>query len=112
MAARLMFEERCVIEAMIEVEASIQQIADALARHSSTVRREIHRGGGRDSYQAEEAQTDADQRASRPKTPKLVSDPELANMVSEGLRMGWSPHAVAADLRNEGLNSGLVKLSV
>ena len=88
MAARLMFEERCVIEAMIEVEASIQQIADALARHPSTVRREIHRGGGRDSYQAEEAQTDADQRASRPKTPKLVSDPETGEYGKRGVEDG------------------------
>ena len=38
----------------------------------------------------------------RPKVPKLVTDPQLAEAVTERLEMGWSPHAVAANLRNEG----------
>ena len=47
MAARLSFDERCVISAMVGVGASARQIADELGRHSSTVRREINRAGGR-----------------------------------------------------------------
>lgn len=105
MAARLVFEERCAIEAMIGVEASTRQIAEALDRHPSTVRREINRGGG-GAYRAEDAQAEAERRARRPKVPKLVTDPELADAVSEGLKMGWSPHAIAADLRNKGLSPG------
>ena len=42
MAARLSFDERCVISAMVGVGASARQIADELGRHSSTVRREIN----------------------------------------------------------------------
>ena len=53
-------------------------------------------------YRAEDAQTEAEVRARRPKVPKLVTDPQLAEAVTERLEMGWSPHAVAADLRNEG----------
>ncbi|MCQ3802923.1 MAG: helix-turn-helix domain-containing protein [bacterium] len=105
MAARLVFEERCAIEAMIEVKVSTQQTADALDRHPSTVRREINRGCGRDAYRAEDAQAEAEVRGRRPKIPKLVTDPQLADAVSEGLKMGWSPHAIAADLRNECLDS-------
>ncbi len=102
MAARLSFDERCVISAMVGVGASARQIADELGRHSSTVRREINRAGGRGVYRAEDAQTEAEVRARRPKVPKLVTDPQLAEAVTERLGMGWSPHAVAADLRNEG----------
>ena len=50
MAARLSFDERCVISAMVGVGASARQIADELGRHSSTVRREINRAGGRGVY--------------------------------------------------------------
>ena len=102
MAARLSFDERCVISAMVGVGASARQIADELGRHSSTVRREINRAGGRGVYRAEDAQTEAEVRARRPKVPKLVTDPQLAEAVTQRLEMGWSPHAVAADLRNEG----------
>ena len=58
--------------------------------------------GGRGVYRAEDAQTEAEVRARRPKVPKLVTDPQLAEAVTERLEMGWAPHAVAADLRNEG----------
>ena len=40
--------------------------------------------------------------AARPKTPVLAADPELAARVGEGLREGWSPHAICAALRAEG----------
>ena len=53
MAARLSFDERCVISAMVGVGASARQIADELGRHSSTVQREINRAGGRGVYRAE-----------------------------------------------------------
>ena len=48
MAARLSFDERCVISAMVGVGASAGQIAD---EHS--VRREINRAGGRGVYREE-----------------------------------------------------------
>ena len=49
---RLSFDERCLISAMVGVGASARQIADELGRHSSTVRREINRAGGRGVYRA------------------------------------------------------------
>ena len=94
-----------MISAMIGAEASTRQIAEALGRHPSTIRREISRVGGRDVYRPEDAQAETERRARRPKVPKLVADPQLAEAVDERLRMGWSPHAVAADLRNEDLPS-------
>ena len=58
MAARLSFDERCVISAMVGVGASAGQIAGELVRHPSTVRRGDHRAGGRGVYRAEDAQTE------------------------------------------------------
>ena len=51
---------------------------------------------------ARSAQAAAQARAVRPKTPKLAADPGLAAAVAQRLSMGWSPHAVCADLRVEG----------
>ena len=103
MACRLSFEERCEISAMVKMDMSVWQMADRLGRHPSTIRRELTRAGGRCGYRAEDAQAEAEVRARRPKVPKLVADPRLADAVAERLEMGWSPHAVAADLRNEEL---------
>ena len=40
-------------------------------------------------------------RVRRPKVPKVVTDRHLVERVVEQLEMGWSPHAICADLRNE-----------
>ena len=37
-----------------------------------------------------------------PETPVLAADPELAARVGEGLKEGWSPHAIRAGLRSQG----------
>ncbi|MYG91389.1 MAG: helix-turn-helix domain-containing protein [Acidimicrobiia bacterium] len=47
MAARLSFDERCMISAMIEVDASTEKIANQLGRCPSTIRRELKQVGGR-----------------------------------------------------------------
>ena len=74
MAARLSFDVRCVISAMVGVGASARCIGGELGRNPSTIRREINRAGGRGVYRADDAQTEAEVRAGRPKVPKLVTD--------------------------------------
>ena len=64
--------------------------------------RELDRNGTPAGYDAAAAQTAADARAARPRTAKLAADPGLARAVTERLEMGWSPHAISADLRAEG----------
>ena len=103
MAQRLCFDERTRIEAMRGAQLSVDEIADRLGRHRSTVYRELARGGGLDGYCARAAHRQAGVDAARPKTPKLAGDPVLAGEVAEGLKQGWSPHAVSADLRGAGL---------
>ncbi len=52
MAQRLCFGERTRIEAMCATELGVDEMADRLGRHRSTVYRELDRGGGRGCYRA------------------------------------------------------------
>ena len=102
MAQRLSCEERAWIEAMRAAGVSVEETARRLGRHRSTVYRELDRNSRHGRYGAHAAQAAAQARAVRPKTPKLAADPGLAAAVAQRLSMGWSPHAVCADLRVEG----------
>lgn len=63
MAARVVFEERRVILALIGVDPSAGQIAEAFGRHPSTVRRKSNRVGARDAYRPEKDQAETERRA-------------------------------------------------
>ena len=102
MARRLSFDERARIEAMNAAGLSVEETARRLDRHPVTVYRELARCGRRDGYDAEAAQADAEDKAARPKTLKLVSDPGLADVVGALLGEGMSPHAASAELRSHG----------
>ena len=97
MAQRVSFEERCRIEALgREGSWSVAEITVHVGRSEPTIRRECPRCGGRGFYAAGSAQADADRKAMRPRTPKLVADPQLAAEVTELLKWRWSPHAIGA----------------
>ena len=102
MAQRLSCDERAWIEAMRAAGVSVEETARRLGRHRSTVYRELDRDSRHGRYAAQVAQAAAQARAVRPKRPKLAADPGLAAAVAQRLSMGWSPHAVCADLRVEG----------
>ena len=102
MAQRLSFEERARVEAMTSTGVSVAETARRLGRHRSTIHRELDRSRCAGVYDAEAAQAAAAARAARPRTPKLAADSELAAEVADGLKEGWSPHAVAAGLRAQG----------
>ena len=102
MAQRLSCDERAWIEAMRAAGVSVEETARRLGRHRSTVYRELDRDSRHGRYGAQVAQAAAQARAVRPKTPKLAADRGLAAAVAQRLSMGWSPHAVCADLRVEG----------
>ena len=102
MAQRLSFDERARIEAMHQAGVSAADTARRLGRDPSTIHRELRRAGGAGGYDAESAQVAAEQRAARPKVPKLAADPDLGSAALELLKQRWSPHAAAAQLRAEG----------
>ena len=103
LAQRLSFEERARIEAMRAAGVGVAETALCLGRDPSTVYRKVSRGGA-GGYDAEGAQAAAQAAAVRPKTPKLVLDPDLRAAVIEGLSDNWSPHAISADLCSLGLS--------
>ena len=102
MAQRLSFDERARVEAMTSAGVSVADTARRLGRHRSTIHRELNRGRRAGAYDAAAAQAAASVGAARRKTPKLAADPELAACVGEGLKEGWSPHAICAGLRAQG----------
>jgi IS30 family transposase len=53
--------------------------------------REIKRNGGQDHHRASQADSAAWDRARRPKRCKLAENTALARIVTDKLRMLWSP---------------------
>ena len=104
MAQRLSSEERARVEAMTAAGVGVEETARRLGRHRSTVYRELARNCGRGGYDAQAAQTAADRRVRRPKTPVLTADPVLAAAALSRRRDRRSPHAASAELRAEGLS--------
>ena len=79
---------------------SVRSVALQLGRAPSTVSREIKRNGGSSDYRAIEADDAAWDRALRPKLCKLVEDRDLARVVTEKLRLLWSPEQIAGWLKH------------
>ena len=104
MAARLSLDERVFIESSLGAGRSVADVAQRLGRDRSTVHRELARCAGRAGYDARWAHASACARARRERTPKLAVDRVLAAAVDERLRLRWSPHATAADLREAGMS--------
>jgi len=79
---------------------SVRSVALQLGRAPSPVSREIKRNGGSSDYRATEADDAAWDRALRPKRCKLVEDRDLARVVTDKLRLLWSPEQIARWLKH------------
>ena len=97
----LALEEREEISRGIAAGRSIRRIAARLGRAPSTVTREVRRHGGRRAYRASEADSDAWDRALRPKPCRLASCPELRWRVAQKLALQWSPEQISGWLKRE-----------
>jgi IS30 family transposase len=97
----LSLEDREEISRGLIVEESFASIWRRLRRSTSTVAREVHRNGGRDSYRAARADRDTCQRARRPKATKLDQHPALRLYVENGLEAHWSPQEISGRLALE-----------
>ena len=80
---------------------SCRAIARRLGRAASTVSREVHRNGGRQSYRAAAADGAAVGRRRRPKPGKLTLSSALRAEVEAGLQLDWSPKQISAWLKRE-----------
>jgi IS30 family transposase len=96
----LTLAEREEISRAVVDGQSIRAIADRLGRAPSTVSREIKRNGGRSKYRATEAEGAAWDRALRPKQCRLAENRALARIVTDKLRLLWSPEQIAGWLKH------------
>ena len=99
-AIALTLAEREEISRAVAEGQSIRSIAARLGRAPSTVSREIKRNGGQADYRASEADDAAWDRALRPKRCKLAENRALARIVTDKLRLLWSPEQIAGWLKH------------
>ena len=79
---------------------SLRAIALQLGRAPSTISREVNRNGGLKQYRASQADQAAWDRAHRPKTCKLVTNRDLAQVVARKLQLEWAPEQIAGWLKH------------
>jgi len=90
----LTLAEREEISRAMAAGFSIRSIALILGRAPSTISRELKRNGGQGCYRAAQADQAAWDRAHRPKRCKLSENRDLARIVTEKLRLQWSPEQI------------------
>ncbi|WP_435828679.1 IS30 family transposase [Saccharopolyspora shandongensis] len=110
-AGSLSSAEREEISRGLAVGKSFRAIARGLERNVSVISREVARNGGREDYRAQDADAAAWRRARRPKTPKLVNSPRLADEVTQRLKKRWAPQQIAATLRRDYPNDPEMQVS-
>jgi len=98
---RLSLDDRVEIRVGLERGETFEVIGHRIGFHRSTVCREVHANGGRAAYRPMTAHRRAMERAKRPKSTKLASNPELLAAVIDGLERLWSPQQIALRLQSE-----------
>ena len=101
----LTLEERYQIEAMLRVARKWEEIAQALGRAPSTIKREVRRNRGVRGYRAQAADALACARLrSRAQANARRIGPEVWELVHRGLERGWTPEQISGELRlSEGI---------
>lgn len=77
------------------------EIGRRVARHGTTVAREVAAHGGRDRYRPAIAQRQAERDRCRPRPRLLEAEGPLRDRVTAELTLGRSPYAIRADLAAE-----------
>ena len=107
----LTLAEREDISRGIASGSSLREIASRLSRAASTVSREVARHGGRPAYRAHEADKQAWEWGSRPKTCLLAANRKLRNVVASKLMLDWSPEQISGWLKAEYPDNGSMRVS-
>lgn len=107
----LTLEEREEISRGIAADQSIREIAASIGRSPSTVCREISRNGGRRLYRASDADSNAWERARRPKLCRLATNRRLQRIVARKLSEDWSPEQISGWLRVAYSNEDAMQIS-
>jgi IS30 family transposase len=110
-AGALSLAEREEISRGLAAGRPLSEIASALRRAPSTVGREVHRNGGRSQYRASAAESQACQRARRPKQCRLALHRKLARVVAAKLRNEWAPQQISGWLKMEYAGDAAMQVS-
>ncbi len=97
-AVALSLREREEIRAGIERMETDSVMGRRLGRHRCTINAEINRNEGRLRYSAVVAQARAEAERHRPKAPRFVADPVLAEHVTARLKAKDSPMTISKEL--------------
>lgn len=111
---RITLEERYKIEALLQVQTKVSQIAKILNRPVSTISREVKRGKylGSNKYFADHADTTAKFRNKVKRVyPKLMENIPLRIYMYRGLLKGWSPDQIASRIKLEYPNNESMRIS-
>jgi transposase, IS30 family len=87
------------------------EIARLISRNPSVVSRDVARHGGRTQYRAVTADEVAAAGRSRPKAYAVDRSPRLRTVVTELLRIGWSPASIAGRLPADYADDQAVRVS-
>lgn len=99
-------EERFCIEKMLRKDKSFGEISRTLERGLSTISEEVNENGGRDKYNAKQADHRAylKQYWKKKGCNKIAMDGHLSKFVEKKLQCGWSPETISSRLE---IQSGL-----
>lgn len=98
--SRLTYEDRVIIFAMRNEGATLQQIADVIGCHRTTVGRELARSQD-GPYDPRSAHLLSVKSARRPKVRKLDANPILRAYVINALMLNWSPQQISERIVEE-----------
>ena len=98
----LTFEERFIIEKLLNKNTGIRAIALLLERSANTISREIKKNSVKGIYTAKKAHHRAYVKRWRSKTPclKVAMNDFLYRYVDRKLRSKWSPEQISGELMN------------
>ncbi len=91
----LSLAEREEISRGVAAGDSLREIASRMERAVSTISREVAGNGGRSGSRAHRADRAARQRARRPQSCKLATNPALRAEVEDKLAIRWSPQQIS-----------------
>ena len=97
---RVSCDVRCQIEAFLQTEISVLEMAKLLGLHKTTIYREINRNKKGEFYTARAAQNAALRRFKNCRRKSSIT-PFIAQKIEEKLAMGWSPEQISGRLKKE-----------
>ena len=97
---RVTYEDRCQIQAFLQVKMSVKFVSKKLGFHKCTIYRELQRNRTRLEYEAKKANLKAIKRFRQCRRTRRITG-ELEGMILAKLFDGWSPEQISGRLKRE-----------